>query len=95
MKHSIHILMILIFANFTHAQTLDYRRLWNKVERYELEGLIQSALKEVVQIEKLAIKDKNTQQLIKTTLFKSKFALVLMEDAQLKIINDLEERIVL
>ncbi|MFD1162699.1 alpha-2-macroglobulin family protein [Hwangdonia seohaensis] len=93
MKHTLSILMIILFSNFTQAQNPDYQELWTKVEKLEVEGLPKSALKIVEDISVKAKKDKNHPQLIKTMLFKSKFALVLEEDAQLKIINDFKNEI--
>ncbi|WP_345275873.1 alpha-2-macroglobulin family protein [Litoribaculum gwangyangense] len=82
------LLMILLFANFAKAQNSNYDDLWFKVEQFEIEGLPKSALKVVEAISQKARKNENTPQLIKTMLFKSKFALVLEENAQLKIIDD-------
>ena len=93
LKHSLSILMIILFSNFTSAQAPDYKTLWNKVEKLEVEGLPKSALQIVEAISTKAKKDKNHPQLIKTILFKSKFALVLEEDAQLNIINDFKHDI--
>ena len=93
MKHTLSILMIILFANFSNAQSKDYQELWAKVEKFEIEGLLKSALKTVEDISIKATKDKNTPQLIKTMFFKSKFALVLEEDAQLNIINDFKNQI--
>ncbi|WP_147676120.1 alpha-2-macroglobulin family protein [Algibacter pacificus] len=93
MKNSISILMILLFSNFTWAQNHNYETLWKEVDTFETEGLPKSALKVVERIEKLAETDKNHPQTIKTMLFKSKFAMVLEEDAQLEIINDFKSKI--
>ncbi len=93
MKHSIYFLIIILFSNFTNAQSPNYKKLWDKVERLEISGLPKSALEVVETIEKQAEKDKNDAQLIKIMLFKSKFALVLEEDAQLKVINNFKSRI--
>ncbi|WP_341215909.1 MG2 domain-containing protein [uncultured Wocania sp.] len=93
MKRTLSILMIILFSNLTLAQNPDYKTLWDKVEKLEVEGLPKSALKIVEDISVKAKKDKNHPQLIKTLLFKSKFALVLEEDAQLKIINDFKSEI--
>ena len=93
MKNTLYILMIVLFSNFAGAQANDYKALWDKVEKLEIEGLPESALKIVEDISKHAIKDNNDVQHIKTMLFKSKFALILEEDAQLKIINDFKEQI--
>ncbi len=93
MKHTLSILMLILFANFSNAQTNTYKELWDTVEKLEVEGLPKSALKVVEDISKKASNDKNHSQLIKTMLFKSKFALVLEEDAQLKIISDFTTQI--
>jgi hypothetical protein len=93
MKYTISILMIILFANFSQAQIPNYDSLWKQVDELEVDGLPKSALKVVETISAKAKADKNTQQLIKTMLFKSKFALVLEEDAQLNIINNFKAEI--
>ena len=93
MKYFITVLMIILFANFSNAQSNDYSSLWKKVEKLETEGLPKSALDIVQQITDQAKKENNTPQIIKALLYKSKYALVLEEDAQLKIINDFKAEI--
>ena len=85
--------MVLLFSSYTHAQKPTYDQLWLEVEMHELEGLPKSALKVVEQISAQANKDENHPQAIKTMLFKSKFALELEDEAQLKIINDFIQQI--
>jgi len=84
--------MILLFANLSHSQN-NYSDLWKSVEKFEVEGLPKSALGVVETISKKAEKDGNNVQRIKALLFKSKFALILEEDVQLKIINDFKTQI--
>ncbi|SFZ89290.1 Alpha-2-macroglobulin family protein [Flaviramulus basaltis] len=93
MKQILSIIMIILFANFSNAQSQNYGDLWSKVEQFEIDNLPKSALKIVEDIAQKATRDKNTPQLIKTMLIKSKFALVLEEDAQLNIINDFKTEI--
>ncbi|GAA4238555.1 hypothetical protein GCM10022291_29470 [Postechiella marina] len=93
MKQPLILLMIILLSNFTQAQAPNYNKLWAKIERLEINGLPKSALEVVETIEKQAKKDKNDAQIIKTMLFKSKFALVLEEDAQLKIIKSFKSQI--
>ncbi|WP_396603112.1 alpha-2-macroglobulin family protein [Algibacter sp. R77976] len=93
MKRSLFLFMIILFSTFSQAQNLNYEDLWVKVEKLEVDGLPKSALKLVNDIEKQANYDANYPQLIKTMLFKSKYALVLEEDAQLSIINDFKTKI--
>ncbi|TBN01416.1 alpha-2-macroglobulin [Hyunsoonleella flava] len=85
--------MIVLFSTLSQAQNSNYEDLWSKVESHELEGLPKSALNVVEQISKKATVDKNHPQVVKTMLFKSKYALTLEEDAQLKIINDFKTAI--
>ena len=93
MKRSLFLFMIILFSTFSEAQNLNYQDLWAKVETFEVDGLPKSALSLVETIEKRAIKDDNHPQLIKTMFYKSKFALILEEDAQLSIINDFKIKI--
>ncbi len=92
MNKTLAIIMILLFANFTHAQQ-NYDDLWKDVEKFETEGLPKSALEVVETIGAKAEKEGNNIQNIKALLFKSKFALILEEDAQLKIVNDFKTQI--
>ena len=85
--------MILLFSNLSQAQNENYERSWKEVEAFEKEGLPKSALKTVEAIALQAKKDDNQSQVIKTMLFKSKYALVLEEDAQLSIINNFKSEI--
>lgn len=85
--------MLILFANFTEAQNSDYDALWKSVEKLENEGLPKSALDIVTQISKKAKQDNNQPQIIKSLLFKSKYVLILEEDAQLQIIADFNHEI--
>jgi len=93
MKQFIAVCMVIFFANFVQAQSNNYEKLWKQVEKLEADGLPKSALEIVEQISKLAVSDKNTTQHIKSLLYKSKYALILEEDAQLKVINDFKSEI--
>ena len=83
-----------MFAQFGNAQRSDsYKTLWEKVEKLEAEDLSKSALKLIDTISKKAHLEKNETQIIKSLLYKSKFALILEEDAELNIINDFKAEI--
>ena len=90
------VLMIILFSSISFGQSDKYNTCedqWKKVEQFELKGLPKSALAEVEKIYKKAKKKKNHPQIIKCLLYKSKFALTLEEDAQLKVINRLKQEI--
>ena len=93
MRQIVFFLTILLLSNSSIGQNSNYESLWKTVEQYEVEGLPKSALTVVEKNSILVKKDKNAPQLIKTMLFKSKFALVLEEDAQLNIINGFKSEI--
>ncbi len=84
--------MLVLFSTSIKAQN-NYESLWGKVSQFEKEDLPKSALKVVEEIYGKAVKDNNSPQLIKTLLFKSKFALIIEEDAQLKVINEFKKHI--
>ncbi|HLT54267.1 MAG TPA: MG2 domain-containing protein, partial [Flavobacteriaceae bacterium] len=93
MKKNILFLLIITTGHLINAQSPNYDDLWKEVEKLELDGLPKSALTKVEGIGQLAKKNNNTPQLIKTMFFKSKFALILEEDARLKIITDFKTEI--
>jgi len=92
MKHLSTYLMILLFST-TYSQTNKYSKLWTQVETHEINGLPKSALEVIAAIETKAIAENDTDQRIKVLLFKSKFALLLEEDAQLNIVNSFKAEI--
>ena len=85
------IFLFSLYSGFSQSDT--YETLWTKVEKLEKDGLPKSALDIVEQIAEKAKADNNTPQEIKTLLFKSKYALILEEDAQLNVINNLKDAI--
>jgi len=78
---------------FTNAQNTNYNVLWNQIEKLEVADTPKSALEIVTQIEAKAKAKNNQAQLIKTLLFKSKFAMILEEDSQLSVIEDFKNMI--
>ncbi|MFD2823078.1 alpha-2-macroglobulin [Lacinutrix iliipiscaria] len=93
MKKAITLFMIILFAHFSQAQSNDYDTLWKNIGHLESKGLTQSALKAVEAISIKASTEKNSAQIVKTLVYKSKYALTLEEDAQLSIINDFKTEI--
>jgi hypothetical protein len=91
MKQLLTILSIIIITT-TQAQH-NFEKLWTKVEAFELEGKTKSANEIVAAIYKKAKKKSNSDQLIKSLLYQSKFALTLQEDAELLIVQKLEREI--
>jgi TonB-dependent SusC/RagA subfamily outer membrane receptor len=93
MKHLLIVILTLFVFQMNHAQNNNYSKLWKQVETFENEGLPKSALKLVESIEAQAKEKNNKAQLIKALLFKSKYVLVLEENAQLKVVSDFKEAI--
>ncbi len=92
-KNILSIIPILLLSTLSFAQTNNYNKQWKRVENYELQDLPKSALSEVEHIYSKAKKQNNNSQIIKSFIYKAKFALILEEDAQLSIINDLYNEI--
>ncbi len=93
MRHLQFFIITIFFSNFIQAQNPNYSNLWAKVEKLEANGLPQSALKIIKDIEVLAKEHGSNKELIKAILYKSKYILILKEDAQLSIINDFKNEI--
>jgi uncharacterized protein YfaS (alpha-2-macroglobulin family) len=93
-KVAVTLFSIILFSNILKAQKFDnYDELWKDVQQFEVKELPKSALAVVETIYQKAEKSKNSAQLIKALLYKSKFALTLEENAQLKVINQLKTEI--
>lgn len=86
MKNYISILILICFATFSQAQN-SFEDQWKKIIQLENEGLTKSAAELVDTIYKDAKSSKNKQQQIKALLHKSKYMLILEEEAQLNIVN--------
>ncbi|WP_289644351.1 alpha-2-macroglobulin family protein [Maribacter aestuarii] len=95
MKVLIATLTLVLFSQLLPAQESDdsYKQLWARVHKLERESMTKSALEVVQNISVKAKKEKNSSQIVKSLLFTSKYALILEEDAQLKIVSDLKNEI--
>ncbi|MDC8003121.1 carboxypeptidase-like regulatory domain-containing protein [Aureisphaera galaxeae] len=92
MKNSILLCIFLLSVTIANAQS-KYDKLWSQVELFELEGKIKSADAVVDKILKRAKRNEVRGQYIKAFIYKSKFTLLLDEDAQRKIVAELESAI--
>lgn len=84
-------LCFLFILTFSFGQHFDNQ--WKEVYKYELDGKIQSAQKEVQEIYKKAKKKKDEVQIIKCFFYLSKFEQVFDEKAQSTIISNLRNEI--
>ncbi len=78
--------MLICFATFSNAQN-DFDSQWKAVAQFEKEGLTKSASDLVDIIYKAALNNNDKQQGIKALLYKSKYLLILEEEAQLNIVT--------
>ncbi len=91
-KQLIPFLTLLLFSVTINAQN-DFDSLWIEVEKLEVDNLPKSAAAIVEKIYAKAEKEQNSPQLIKSLFYKSKFMMVLEEDAQLKVIENFKKHI--
>lgn len=92
MKKPIFLLFLILGMQTIIAQK-KYDRLWKEVEKYELEGKFKSAAKTTDKILKKANRSGESAQLVKSFIYKSKFALLLEENAQKRIVKEIQEHI--
>lgn len=85
------IAILLLFLSFTAFG--QYENQWKEVYKYELDGKIQSAQKEVQEIYKKAKKKKDEVQIVKCFFYLSKFEQVVDENAQSTILSNLKKEI--
>lgn len=82
--------LLLFFALQQGAAQNFYIEKWREVEQFELQDKIEDAKKVVEKIDRYARRKKDKDQYIKVFLFKSKYQLVNKEEAQYKIIAELD-----
>ncbi|NQX84728.1 MAG: carboxypeptidase-like regulatory domain-containing protein, partial [Flavobacteriaceae bacterium] len=92
MKKILLFIILISGIQFSFAQK-KYEKLWKEVETLELEGKFKSANETIEKILKKAKRSNQSDQIVKGFIYKSKFALLLHEDAKRKIINELEATI--
>ena len=92
MKNYISILMIICFASLSSAQNSN-ENLWKEIEQLEADGLTKSALEIVNQIYNTSVADNMVDERIKALLYKSKYMLIIEEEAQLNIVNQFKSEI--
>ena len=92
MKKILIVFIMTFFSTVINAQN-SFQDLWKQVHKYEIENLPKSALKEVTTIYNKAKKENNNPQQIKCLIYKSKFTLILEENAQLSVISDFKSHI--
>lgn len=80
-------LIINSFIVMSQETNYNYSKLWENVAQFDKQELPKSALKQVESIYLQAKSENNTPQIVKTLLYKSKYALILEEDAQLQIVD--------
>ena len=81
-KLSLLLLKITISATLLAQSKNDYSTNWKKVEAFEKKGLAKSALQEVLTIYKLAIKDNNDAQQIKSAMYQVRYRNMVEEDSR-------------
>lgn len=90
MRKLITLCFLFVFT-FSFSQNFDEQ--WKEVYKYELDGKIQSAQKEVQEIYKKAKRKNEEVQIVKCFFYLSKFEQVVDEKAQSQIIENLKKEI--
>lgn len=84
--------IILLLSLDLKAQDFDYLAAWNDVKRLELQGVSESALQKIDSIYSKASVDENDREKLKATIYQTKYALLLKEDAQNEVLKVLTHR---
>ncbi|NAS11438.1 alpha-2-macroglobulin family protein [Poritiphilus flavus] len=92
MKKAILLMLLALGFQCVYAQT-KYEKLWKEVEQFELEGKFKSASEVVDKILQKSDRSNDSDQIVKSFIYKSKFALLLEENAQKSIVKEIQEQI--
>ncbi|GAA0724780.1 hypothetical protein GCM10009430_29550 [Aquimarina litoralis] len=82
MRNPYYIFFLLFFLTISSSAQYKYNKVWAKIENLEIEGKTRSAYKEIDQIRKLAQREDNQSQIIKSFLYQAKYKLLLEENAE-------------
>ncbi len=93
MKNFIYTLIITLCGCFLSNAQEFYVSKWHEVEQLELENKIEDATRIVEEIYRVAKRKKDDDQVVKTFLFKAKFNIIKEENAQQKVLDELDELI--
>ncbi|MFY9241977.1 MAG: alpha-2-macroglobulin, partial [Polaribacter sp.] len=91
-KYTTSLILIILLSLTTNAQN-KFDELWTQAEKLEVDGLSKSALEIVEKIYTQATETNTPPQIIKSLFYKSKFVLILEEEAQLKVIENFKSQI--
>ncbi len=75
------------------AQHKSYTNEWLAIENLEVDGKVTSALEKVTSLHKKALDNKNTEQQLKTLLFRWKFLQIIDEKSPEKILQEIHSEI--
>ena len=95
LKISIFLIPFIFFSEvgIFNKNTDKYDKLWSEVEKLEYDALPKSAMAKVEEIYQLAIKEKNSEQVVKSLIYRLKYTNALEEDGYVKAIEKLESEI--
>ncbi|WP_350287142.1 MG2 domain-containing protein [uncultured Croceitalea sp.] len=95
MKYYAILIATILFAQMSQSQNHKdtFETLWEQVKKLERDDMTKSALKVAMTISENAKNEKNSAHTVKSLLYIAKYALILEEDAQLKIIADFKQEI--
>ena len=93
MKKPLLFLLFIFYCTNAIFSQKQNDALWNQVKEYEVKELPKSALKTVDSIYTIATRENNSNQIIKSLIYKSKFSLILNENAHLSIVQDFKKQI--
>jgi len=93
MKKPLLFLLFIFYCTNSLFSQKQNDALWNQVKEYEVKELPKSALQIVDRIYTIATREKNSNQIIKSLIYKSKFSLILNKNAPLSIVQDFKKQI--
>ena len=86
------LILVQLFVIELTAQNFNYNEYWREVYKLEMKGLNKSALQKTDTIYTQAVNDGNEKEKLRATIYQSKYALLLEEDAQENVLQSLSER---
>ena len=92
-RHFIVLILCLFISSSAISQQHENQEKWLEIYQLEREGLTKSALEKVNDLLSIAEKASNDSEVLKASLYQSKYWLLLEENARLKVLQSFRDRI--
>lgn len=84
---------VIVFFSILQINAQNFTKKWNEVYELELQGKTKTAFEKVAEIHKIALRQKNDIQQVKSFIYSSKFKNTLVENSEINFFTEIQNEI--